>query len=145
MSGGSLNYFYSFLEDHVGDFGDKELDELVKDLAELFHAREWFMSSDTCEGAWNEARDRFKHKWFREGARGERIDRYLEEIRDELMRSFGLSKKYCQNCMNWTPERNPGDEYGACKHIKGCLMHRYENCEMFEEKEDGCEDKGDGT
>lgn len=25
MSGGSLNYFYCQLEDHVGDFGDKEL------------------------------------------------------------------------------------------------------------------------
>ena len=37
MSGGSLNYFYGQLEEHIGDFGDKELDELVKDLAELFH------------------------------------------------------------------------------------------------------------
>ena len=37
MSGGSLDYFSCQLEDHVGDFGDKELDELVKDLAALFH------------------------------------------------------------------------------------------------------------
>ena len=36
MSGGSLNYFCYQLEEHIGDFGDKELDELVKDLAELF-------------------------------------------------------------------------------------------------------------
>lgn len=35
MSGGSLDYFYTMLQDHVGDFGDKELDELVADLAEL--------------------------------------------------------------------------------------------------------------
>ena len=26
MSGGSLDYFYSELESHVGDFGDKELE-----------------------------------------------------------------------------------------------------------------------
>lgn len=51
MSGGSLNYFYSQVEDHVGDFGDRELDDLVKDLAQLFHDREWFLSSDTNEGS----------------------------------------------------------------------------------------------
>ena len=43
MSGGSLDYFYTMLQDHVGDFGDKELDELVADLAELFHDREWYL------------------------------------------------------------------------------------------------------
>lgn len=26
MSGGSLNYFYTELQNHVGDFGDKEED-----------------------------------------------------------------------------------------------------------------------
>ena len=46
MSGGSLNYFYSELEGHAGDFRDKELDDLVRDLAHLFHEREWFLSSD---------------------------------------------------------------------------------------------------
>lgn len=44
MSGGSLDYFYCQLEEHVGDFGDKELDELVNDLAELFHDREWILA-----------------------------------------------------------------------------------------------------
>ena len=53
MSGGSLNYFYSDLEEHEKDFGDKELNELVHDLAQLFHDREWYLSADTCEGAWN--------------------------------------------------------------------------------------------
>ena len=64
MSGGRLDYFYSSLEDHVGDFGDKELDELVKDMANLFYEREWYLSGDTCAGDWNEARDKFKNKWF---------------------------------------------------------------------------------
>ena len=31
MSGGSLDYFYNTLQEHVGDFRDKELDHLVKD------------------------------------------------------------------------------------------------------------------
>ena len=41
MSGGSLNYFYSELESHDRDFGDLELNELVKDLAQLFHDRDF--------------------------------------------------------------------------------------------------------
>ena len=32
MSGGSLNYFFTMLQEHTEDFKDKELDELVKDL-----------------------------------------------------------------------------------------------------------------
>ena len=40
MSGGSLNYFYIELEEHAGDLGDKELNNLVMDLARLFHDRE---------------------------------------------------------------------------------------------------------
>ena len=64
MSGGSLDYFYSQLQEHIGDFKDKELDELVEDLAKLFHDREWYLSGDYCEGTWNEARDNFKKKWF---------------------------------------------------------------------------------
>ena len=50
MSGGSLNYFYSYLEEHVGDLGDKELDNLVLDLAKLFHDREWELSGDIGKG-----------------------------------------------------------------------------------------------
>ena len=80
MSGGSLNYFYCQLQDHVGDFGDKELDELVKDLAELFHDREWYLSADYGEGSWNEARDAFKAKWFTDHGRQERIEKYLSDI-----------------------------------------------------------------
>ena len=30
MSGGSLNYFYDSLEEHIGDFGDRELDETLR-------------------------------------------------------------------------------------------------------------------
>lgn len=132
MSGGSLGYFYSDLESHVGDFGDRELDDLVKDLAKLFHAREWFLSCDTCEGTWVEARDEFKKKWFGETSRSERIEKYLEDVRDEVMRSFGLSDKYCKNCKNWTPdERDDNEKYGRCSLHKGCLMHRSETCERF--------------
>lgn len=131
MSGGSLNYFYSSLEDHIGDFKDKELDDLVYDLAELFHAREWYLSADTGEGDWNEARDAFKEKWFGKSSRPKRIEKYLDEIREEVMKQFGLSERYCRNCSHWTPEKDC-DRYRQCDLMSGCLMHRSESCEKFE-------------
>lgn len=140
MSGGSLNYFYNDLGYHAEDFNDKELNELVKDLAKLFHDREWFLSSDTCEGAWNEARDAFKKKWFgTEGQkqREERINRYLDEIRDDLMKQFGVSERYCRNCGSWTQdEREHYEEYGGCEFEESCLMHRSESCEKWHPKEE---------
>ena len=132
MSGGSLNYFYSDLEDHIGDFGDKELDDLVKDLAELFHEREWFLSSDTNEGNWVEARDAFKKKWFTEYGRQERIESYLEAIKNEVLSQFGFSDKYCKNCKHWAKDKD--FEYGRCEYINGCFMHRSETCDKFERK-----------
>lgn len=134
MSGGSLNYFYSDLESHVGDFADKELDALVKDLSKLFHDREWFLSCDTCEGSWNEARDAFKKKWFGENSRQERIEQYLDEIKEDVMKQFGISDKYCQNCKNWTPEEKANFPYGRCSLGKVCMMHRSESCEKFVSK-----------
>lgn len=134
MSGGSLDYFYSTLEDHVGDFGDKELDDLVKDLARLFHDREWYLSADTGVGSWRESRDKFKKKWFTEHGRQERIEKYLADFADEVRESFGISEKYCKNCKHWTEENDSA--YGSCEYEKCCLMHRQENCEKFE-KSDG--------
>jgi len=133
MSGGSLNYFYGELESHVGDFCDKELDELVKDLAELFHAREWYLSSDTGRGDWVEARDAFKEKWFTQHSRKERIEKYLDEVRVEVLEMFGISDHYCKNCKHWTREKREGyDMYGNCDFLERCLMHRSESCEKFE-------------
>lgn len=130
MSGGSLDYFYCMLREHVGDFGDKELDELVKDLADLFHDREWYLSSDTGVGDWNEARDEFKAKWFTEHGRQERIERYLSEIAEEVRLAFGIGKRYCKFCEHWTPEKNDA-YYGRCVFREHCLMHRSESCERF--------------
>lgn len=137
MSGGSLNYFYSSMEEHIGDFGDKELDDPVKDLAQLFHDREWYLSSDTNEGSWRESRDAFKRKWFADGARKERVETYLASVRDEVMDSLGLSEKYCVRCKHWTKEhdkRYPDSPYGWCDLTRGCLMHRSEKCERFERR-----------
>lgn len=132
MSGGSLNYFYSEMESHIGDFDDPELDDLVRDLAKLFHDREWYLSSDTSEGSWRDARDAFKQKWFKDGARQERVEKYLKDIRREVLDSFGLSKEYCRFCAYWTREKG-GSEYGSCDYEQHCLMHQGERCERFAE------------
>lgn len=141
MSGGSLGYFYSELEEHVGDFGDKELDDLVHDLSELFHAREWYLSNDTGVGQWNEALDEFKKKWFSEHGRQERIEKYLDDIRNEVLSSFGIENRYCKNCKHWTPENEnhasmdeKGSRYGDCDFEDSCLMHRSESCDKFEKR-----------
>ena len=129
MSGGSLNYFCYQLEEHIGDFGDKELDELVKDLARLFHDREWYLSADYGKGSWVEARDAFKAKWFTEHGRQERIEKYLAEIGDEVRDMFGMGKK-CQTCKRWERE---SECYGKCEYTSGCLRHRNDSCDRHEE------------
>lgn len=135
MSGGSLDYFYCTLQDHENDFGDKELNELVSDLAELFHDREWFLSGDTGDGDWNEARDAFKEKWFTEHGRQERIEKYLVEFADEVRQTFGISNRYCKNCKHWSEKTEYDGRYSRCEFIKGALRHRSESCEKFEEKD----------
>lgn len=134
MSGGSLDYFFATLADHAGDFDDKELDGLVSDLSELFRAREWFLSADTSEGSWNEARDKFKAKWFTDYGRRERIEKYLAEIREEVMRSFGFGK-YCRDCKHWMPNLDSKD-YGRCEFETCCDNHRCESCEKWEANEE---------
>ena len=134
MSGGSLDYFYCMLQDHDKDFGDKELNELVSDLAELFHDREWYLSGDTGEGDWNEARDTFKEKWFTQHGRQERIEKYLAEYSDEIRKTFGISKRFCKFCKHWRPSTKKSSPYGDCAFETACLRHRSECCEKWEVK-----------
>jgi len=129
MSGGSLDYFYYRLEEHAEDFGDKELNDLVKDLAELFHDREWYLSGDTAEGDWIESRDKFKAKWFTEHGRQERIEKYLAEIGKEVRAMFGMDTDKCQSCKHWEKR---SDHYGKCDFMTGCLSHRSGSCEKYE-------------
>lgn len=134
MSGGSLDYFFYKLEEHAKDLGDKELNELVADLATLFHGREWYLSGDTGEGDWNESRDAFKAKWFTEHGRQERIEKYLAEFAEEVRQTFGISKRYCKNCKHWSEKTEYDGRCSRCEFTKGALRHRSESCEKFEEK-----------
>lgn len=47
MSGGSHNYVcYNIENDLCGQMHDRELDDLMKDIAELAHDLEWYDSGD---------------------------------------------------------------------------------------------------
>ena len=131
MSGGALNYFYASLEDHVGDFRDKELDDLVKDLADLFYALEWCESGDTCDGDYREAKDKFKAKWFGKGSREKRIEKYLEEIKADVMAQFCEDDRKCMNCKHWN-RRDKSEKYGDCEFRTGRSRHRSEVCDKWE-------------
>ena len=133
MSGGSLNYFYSELESHDRDFGDLELNELVKDLAQLFHDREWYLSGDICEGRWNEARDDFKQKWFTDIGRQQRVEQAFDNAKTELLQSFGFDTKYCKDCKHWIAEPKSQSGYGNCE-FTSCYLHRCETCEKWEKR-----------
>lgn len=145
MSGGSLNYFYIGLEEHIGDFGDKELDDLVKDLSTLFYEREWYLSGDTNVGDWNEASDAFKKKWFTNEGRESRIKEYFDSCVNDMRRLVGIYNR-CGKCSHWFPKEDKDGVYGRCDIESRCLMHRSENaCENYNERqevsssEDGCE------
>ena len=133
MSGGSLDYFCYKLSEHVGDFGDKELDDLVKDLAYLFHNREWYLSGDYGIGNWRKSRDEFKKKWFTPENRQIRMEKYLKEIEVEIKEKLGIMDSYCRDCIYWKSEGNDS-EYGKCEKEKSCLMHECDSCEKFKKK-----------
>lgn len=134
MSGGSLNYFYCMLGEHTNDFDDKELNDLVSDLAELFHDREWYLSGDTGHGSWREARDKFKDKWFTEHGRQERIEKYLAELGNEVREQLGLNRKYCKTCAHWSQWKD-SDYYGDCEFEEHVSMHRCEYCDKWEKRD----------
>lgn len=130
MSGGSLDYICYTLEEHTKDFDDKELNDLVSDLSQLFHDREWYLSGDTGEGAWNEARDAFKRKWMTPDGREKRLIAYIDEEAEKLRQLVDIDRrKYCESCEHFTLRRT----YGKCDHETSCLTHPKKSaCEKYE-------------
>lgn len=129
MSGGSLNYFYSNLEEYEDVLGDRELNDLVKDLVKVFHDREWYDSGDISKGEYNETVKKFKEKWFTESGKDIRYRTYIDEAVEELRRDLNVDRHYCCECEHWTPK---SDLYGKCEFKDSCLTHQYEDvCKRF--------------
>lgn len=130
MSGGNMSYFYSQMEEYCDRLGDRELNELARDLCKLFHDKEWFESGDIGSGSWNKSVADFKAKWF-EAPREERILRYINDAANDLKLQFGIVNM-CKDCNHFDKRSN--SEYSDCPFCKGYMVHGYEKaCEHFNE------------
>lgn len=93
MSGGSHNYIYYRIEEELcGRMKDRELDDLVSDIAKLAHDLEWWDSGDTSEETYRESVRKFKVKWckaYREARLKRYIDEALEDLKKELHALIG--------------------------------------------------------
>lgn len=79
MSGGSHDYIFCRIEEElVGEMHDAELDDLMKDIADLAHDLEWFDSGYISKSTYLETVAKFKAKWFN-GNRKERLKGYVDE------------------------------------------------------------------
>lgn len=96
MSGGAWNYDYYKLESlsnsFKNDLKEYEISDLLKDLADLAHDTEWYLSGDYDESDYRKAADKFKTKWFK-GDRDARlkdyIDKQLKEMKKDLYNLIG--------------------------------------------------------
>ena len=100
MSGGRFSYMDSTLKNEIFHFADKpvnvfedrEISHLVWDVLELIHDYDWYASGDTGEESWLKAKKEFKKKWFKtlpEERAKSIIDEAVEELREEMMKTFG--------------------------------------------------------
>lgn len=84
MSGGSMNYIYRRVEDASDYIDDREIKDLLNDLAELLHDYEWWDSGDYSKSTYIETLDKFKAKWFGKDKKSERVKKYVAESLDKL-------------------------------------------------------------
>ena len=87
MSGGSYDYKFQTLDDYyVGRMHDKEMDELLKDLIEVLHDLEWWISCDIDEDQYRKTLSEFKNKWIRQNET-QIVERLTAIIDSELDRT----------------------------------------------------------
>lgn len=83
MSGGYLDYICFKLENITDRIDDKEIKELIKDLADLLHDYEWWQSGDYGRDSYDKKLKEFKTKWFGDN-RNDRLKDYLSTALDEV-------------------------------------------------------------
>lgn len=83
MSGGAMDYFCFRLEEQADYVDDKEVKQLIKDLANLLHDLEWYLSADYGKDTYERSLAEFKNKWFGE-SRNERLKEYLNAALDDV-------------------------------------------------------------
>lgn len=93
MSGGSYDYIYCRLKEECdGRMYDAEMDDMIRDLAEVLHDLEWWQSADSSEDEYRATLTRFKAKWFKDN-REERLKGYIDNqisiVRNQLYALIG--------------------------------------------------------
>ena len=84
MSGGSHDYLYSRVEElFVGKMYDIELNDLMKDVANIMHDLEWYDSGDYDPDGYFDTVKAFKKKWF-EFPRKDRLKKYIDKSVEDL-------------------------------------------------------------
>ena len=83
MSGGSMDYLCFKMEDAISYIDDKEIKDLMKDMADLMHDLEWARDGDYSYAEYEEALFKFKEKWFGD-KRNERLNEYITETLDNM-------------------------------------------------------------
>lgn len=96
MSGGSHNYIcFRIEEELVGQMHDAELDDLMRDIADLAHSLEWAESGDASEESYKEAVRGFKAKWLKVKEK-ERLKEYVDERSDLTEPSINQMLESCE-------------------------------------------------
>lgn len=92
MSGGSMNYACYTIEEQARYLEDRELIDIAKDMAKLFHDAEWWHSGDIGEKDYRETVKWFKDKWLRSGNADvdERLRGYIDRIFDDAKQECKL-------------------------------------------------------
>lgn len=96
MSGGHYDYFCWKMNELDGEFKDKELDDLWRDMKKIAKELEWWQSCDTSEKTYRREVAKFKEKWFgqsREDMLKKYIDEKMAETRRELLLMIGREEE----------------------------------------------------
>ena len=127
MSGGSMNYACYTIEEQARYLEDRELIDIAKDMAKLFHDAEWWHSSDIGEKDYRETVKWFKDKWLRNGNVDERLRGYIDQIFDDAKQECkllvtGESNREVTKCPSCGSSRvyitkDNGIKCSDCKHI----------------------------
>lgn len=88
MSGGSMDYVCYKVEEAADYVDDKEIKDLLKDLAKLLHDLEWWQSGDYSSSSYYETLNEFKAKWFG-NSRNYRLEQYITTTLDNMKIEIG--------------------------------------------------------
>ena len=126
MSGGSMNYAYYTIEEQARYLEDRELIDIAKDMAKLFHDAEWWHSSDIDEKDYRETVKWFKDKWLRNGKVDERLRGYIDQIFDDAKQECKLLVAGESNREATTPQKVDGIRPAAFM-VRGKLFNSDES------------------